>query len=215
MSNYRYVSQGEFYVTTDPNTILVTSGMTDCIAIAFIDKKDPNNRMLSHLDEQILASKENAIKNLQIIEKAFKKQTQAAEFEVYILGGHNELPHRLDPALAELEITITKAVDINEFCDLLNVNKIDSQDKCNIINADATLICNPSLPPDFISYNNYYFDPPLSEEELASGKGLSSLEEQEEYEHFFKMNEEVRASNPELSQRIRTSLVRCQVDPIR
>ncbi len=206
MPNYRYVSQGEYYITTDPNTILITSGMTDCIAIEFVDKANPDKRLLSHLDGAILYNLETGISNLKIIKEAFMEKTHSEDFAIHLLGGQTKLHNYrvLLPALKHLELDITHCVDINEFCQQLNVGR----SRLNLftpISVSATMVCPPSLTPEFISFKPSYFSPSFSEDALVEGKGLSLRTEQTEYHLFERINDRVLSSYPETSRVIRTS----------
>lgn len=153
MPNYRYVSQGEFYITTDPNTVLVTTGMTDCIAIEFVDKANPAKRMLAHLDGAILYNSEIGLSNLKIIKNAFIEKAHSKDFSIHLLGGQLKLHNYrvLLPILKLLELEITQGVDINEFCNQLNAGR----SRFNLfspINVNATMVCPFSLTPEFISF---------------------------------------------------------------
>lgn len=206
MPNYRYVSQGEFYVTTDENTVLITSGMTDCIGIAFIDKTAPKNRAVAHLDGNILYDRETAFSNMNTLKQAFENQTGSTEYEVYLLGGQKNLRNYriLLPVLEDLGINITLLVDINEFCTQRSIGQ-SRYLKFSPFNVDATLVCPAVSIPVFMSYKPSYFDPPLSEDALADGKGLSSKEEQESYALFAQINDKALASDPSLSRVFRCS----------
>lgn len=87
MPVYRYVSQGEYYITSDPEVELITSGMTDCIALAYVDKKDSRKRLLTHLDGFLLTNYETALTNLRKITSEFKEKTNASDFDIFLLGG--------------------------------------------------------------------------------------------------------------------------------
>ena len=87
MKNIRYVAQGEYHITTDANTVLFTCGMTECIAMEFIDKNNPNNRLLTHLDGAILFDETTSKKNTELLVSEFQKMTETEEFDIHLLGG--------------------------------------------------------------------------------------------------------------------------------
>lgn len=212
MINYRFVSQGEYFITSDPDTVLVTSGMTECIAIAFIDKENPNNRLLAHIDGQILYSDAVALANLSKIQEEFKQQTNAQIFSIYLLGGQHNRRNNLilQRTLQTLGLFATNFTDINQFC--ADQNQIRHHkgtmffSKVNPMTANATLICDSSdNEPNYILYQATAFSPPLSESQLESGQGLHSATEKEEYALFAKINDEVLKSYPSLAQKFRTS----------
>lgn len=206
MPNYRYVSQGEFYVTNDSDTILVTSGMTDCIGIAFIDKVNPAKRAVAHIDGMILYNEETALSNMKLLKQVFENKTESSDYDVFLLGGQKRLRNYrlLLPTLTALGVTPAKITDINEFCAEQNLGQ-SRYYKFSPINANATLICSPTKTPEFVSYKSSYFNPPISEDALSKGKGLTSIEEQEEYTLFAQLNEKVLSSDPSLSQVFRCS----------
>ncbi len=204
MKNYRYVAQGEFFVTTDPNTTLVTTGMTECMALAFIDRKNPQNRLLAHLDGQILSNYENTQKNLATLINAFTDMTRTTEFDVHVFGGQRKRRNyrMLLPEMEKARLEITKSLDIHEFCQLYNRTP---RNKINLISACCTLICENSLEPVYTNYDASYFEPKMSEDDLSKGKALLSQEEKEAYEKFFEVNEHVLSSGLGAAQQFRTS----------
>src|SRR5438309_6600560 len=86
MLNYRSIAQGEYFITNDSNTVLITEGMTECIAMAFVDKANSNLRLLAHLDGFLLADRQTASLNLNILINAFTL-AGSTNFEIYALGG--------------------------------------------------------------------------------------------------------------------------------
>ncbi|WED42283.1 hypothetical protein [Legionella cardiaca] len=206
MPNYRYVSQGEFYITTDSETTLVTSGMTECIAFAFIDKENPSLRLLAHLDGQILATPQVALANISHLKTAFQEKTGSLDFEVHLLGGQlNRHNYRmLIPALEKLNLTMTECVDITKFCSTLNVHR-SRFTQFSPMTVNATFICKASLTPELISFNKNHFSPPLSEDELINGDGLEQAGEKDEYLRFLQVNEAILSNDLAASQSIRTS----------
>ncbi|AHE65865.1 hypothetical protein [Legionella oakridgensis] len=204
MKNYRHVAQGEFFVTTDPNTVLITIGMTECIAIAFIDRTNPSNRLLAHLDGQILSDFANAQENLLTLKKAFIDKTKATEFDVYLFGGQRKLRNYriLLPKMHEVQLPITYSLDINEFCQRYNAS---SRTKINPISACCTLICENTLKPLYTNYEANYFVPFMSESDLLEGNGLLERQERDEYKQFIQANEYILSKDPSAAQRLRTS----------
>lgn len=211
MVNYRFVSQGEYFITSDPDTVLVTSGMTECIAIAFIDKENPNNRLLAHIDGQILYSDAVALANLSSLQVEFKQQTNAESFNIYLLGGQHQRRNNLtlQRTLDTLGLSATNFTDINQFC--VDQNQIRHNkgtkffSKVNPMTANATLICESRGEPSYLLYQSKAFSPPLSESQLESGQGLHSTTEKEKYALFAKINDEVLKSHPSIAQKFRTS----------
>lgn len=211
MINYRYVAQGEYFVTSDPDTVLVTSGMTECIAIAFIDKENPNHRLLAHMDGQILYSDAVALDNLGLIQTKFTQYTKAENFDIYLLGGQHQRRNNLtlQRALHTLNLSVTNFTDIHQFCahqnQLLQSKHTKFFTKVNPMTVNATLICSAKNEPDYLLYQSTAFVPPLSEIQLESGQGLCSEKEKEGYALFLEINQEVLKSYPSISQKIRTS----------
>ena len=211
MMNYRFVSQGEYFITTEPETVLVTSGMTECIAITFIDKENPNNRLLAHIDGHILYSDAVALDNLSKIAEEFTKQTNAKSFNIYLLGGNHQRRNNqtLRRVLETLGLSVTNSIDITQFCAEQNKIREDKGgrffSKVNPMNASATLICESNPKPTSLVYQAIAFTPPLSESQLEAGQGLSSATEQQEYALFVKVNDEILKSYPSMAQKFRTS----------
>lgn len=211
MPNYRLVSQGEYFITSDPDTTLVTMGMTECIAIAFVDKANPSNRLLAHIDGQILYNDGIALANLSKIQEEFTQKTNAESFDIYLLGGQCQRRNHLilQKALDELGLAITNLTDINQFC--LDQNQIPLDKgikffaKMNPMNVNAAMVCDSSTKPSYLSYQTTAFSPPLSEPQLESGEGLQSVTEREEYALFTKINDIILQQHPSLAQKFRTS----------
>lgn len=205
MPEYRYVSQGEYYITTDPNTVLVTSGMTECIAIVFISKNSPEKRLLSHLDGYILYNPTIALSNLSVIKSAFEK-TNPQEFEVHLFGGSKNRRNysTLLPLLKKLNLDTTSCIDTQELCAKHNLNLNSKQAYFTPTNITATVICHPNKPPVFTPYEKHHFNLPFSEEALEEGQGLDSNEKQNQYRNFLNINKMI-LNDPGPSRIIRTS----------
>lgn len=217
MPNYQYVSQGEYFITLDPNTVLVTSGMTECIALALIDK-NPANRLLAHIDGYILYNVERAISNLSQIINEFIQKTHSENFKIYLLGGQHKRRNNqtLRNAINALSWDITNFTDINQFCSDRNqmCNQAGAKffSKFNPMNADATMVCAAQPEPRYVTYQPNIFSPSLSESELESGRGLLSEAEQEKYALFSAINSEILKNHPHLAQAFRTSADRQWID---
>ena len=128
MPQYLYVDQGEYFITTDSKTTLVTTGMTDCIAMAFVDKNDKACRLLVHLDGFILNSEENATANLKMIKEKFIFQTKSQDFDIYIFGGQKQFRNYkiLRPVLDALDMQTDNITDVNELCGQLGSARLFS-----------------------------------------------------------------------------------------
>jgi hypothetical protein len=205
MGYYRYVSQGEYYVTADKECTLVTSGMTECIAVSFIDRADPAKRLLAHIDGQILSGSENARRNFEIMIEAFKEKTGSADFDVHLLGGQKGFRNYriLMPVLEAAHVDVKQSVDIHEFCTHINQGRPKLQFFVPT-SASATMICGPEHAPEMITWDNNAFHPPVSEADMERGKSLPSVGEQREQEEFLAINARILSEDPVASQRIRT-----------
>ena len=218
MINYRFVSQGEYFITTDPNIALVTSGMTECIAVAFIDKDNPNNRLLAHIDGQILYSNAIALANLSKITAEFTQQINSENFDLYLLGGQHQRRNNqiLQRTFHVLGLSIINFTDVNQFCADQNQVRYDKGErffsKMNPMSVNATMICVAKKEPIYLSYQVNAFSPALSEHQLESGEGLHSAAEQEEYILFAKINDEILKNHPLVAQEIRTSADKQWID---
>lgn len=203
MPEYRYVSQGEYYITTDPNTVLVTSGMTECIAIVFISKNSPEKRLLSHLDGYVLYNPTIARSNLSAIKSAFEK-TSPQEIEVHLFGGSKKRRNysMLLPLLKKLNLNTTSCIDTQELCTKHNLNSKHAY--FTPMSVTATVICHPDKLPIFTPYAPHHFSPPFSEDALEEGQGLESNEKQNQYRDFLNINK-IILNDPDLSRIIRTS----------
>jgi len=194
MKNYRYVSQGEFYYSDDPNTVLLTTGMTECLGFVLLDKDDPVRRVVSHIDGFILRDTENAVANLKLCIEAFTPRVpKPEEFEIYLLGGqkHLRVCKALFGALEKLGLSITLHIDTNEFCQQLNKN---SKEKFTAINSDLTVFSDGSGKPTFMSFSSKCFEG-HTEDDLESGNGLLSANEKELYQRFIKANDNILRSS--------------------
>lgn len=211
MISYRYVSQGEYFITDDPNTVLVTSGMTECIATEFIDKKNPSLRLLTHLDGLILYNEQIAFDNINKIVDAFKtKNNNNVNFDIYVLGGDKNrrncrlLFEALDKI--NLKMNIAHFQDSADFCKELNSGRNSVSGKSHqfdSMNADLTMVCRPGLKAEFISYTANALGG-FSEDQLIAGDGLSiSANEKEKYTRFLKANKKILDQFPNHSINLR------------
>lgn len=199
----RAIAQGEYYITSDSTLTLLTFGMTECIAVAFIDKANPKNRLLTHMDGMTLSSKMIAKANLEQMIAAFEAETKCTEFETYVLGGRKKFENweNLMAALTDLNIQASKSSDSPEFCKNLNVGK---KYQLNPTNADISLICPPDgTEPLFKSFSTKLFIPRYSMMDLEEKGANLTVDELKSFQEFNKANKIVLEHYPEAAKSVR------------
>jgi hypothetical protein len=85
-----YVDQGQCVISTDPNVTLITTGMTECIGIAFLADGKPPIKALAHLDGHCLNDIETALQNLQKVRSAIKSFGRYHDIKLIAFGGRVE-----------------------------------------------------------------------------------------------------------------------------
>lgn len=201
MPNYRYISQGEYFVTDDADTVLVTSGMTECIAIAFIDKKNNAHRLLTHFDGLILYDTNLASDNVQRLLDNFKSQ----DFYIHVLGGQEKLRNCkiLFETFKKFSLEVTFFEDSNQFC-----KRYRSEAKLSYAigpsSVPITMICPANDKPQFVAFSAKHFDN-FSEDDLIAGKGLPSRQEQQDYVRFVRVNDAILESFADEAKILRRS----------
>lgn len=201
MPYYRYVNQGEFHITQDRDTTLVTEGMTECIAFALVAKTNPSCRLLCHLDGETLESVATAKSNIKKLVDQFQTKTECKEFEIHIFGGQEGFDNcnHLFAALKELSLTHTKFQSSKDFCREQN-KKL--RFPINPTNAQLTMICEVDSKPIFTTFSSKLFLPHMSLSDLEHGKGLPP-DEAEKYLRFVKANENILKHYPIAGQTVR------------
>lgn len=209
MKNIRYVAQGEYHITTDPNTILFTCGMTECIAMEFVDKNNPNNRLLTHLDGAILFDETTSKENTELLVSEFKKITSTKEFDIHLLGGRQSAANiaigninQITNALKNLNLTITTLLTSKDFCDQYNKNK-NRNSQIHMTDGTITLICDAISSPKATAFSSKEFEPQRSITEFESGEGLLNPEERKQYKKFDEANDIAQVSSTQLARKLR------------
>jgi hypothetical protein len=209
MPIYQYVTQGEYFITTDPDTVLLTTGMTECIGFCFIDKQNPNIRLLAHLDGFVL-NQHTAKANIAHMITTFQQHNGAREFDIFCAGGtlgfYNyrtliQTLRTLDFFIPQENITTAK-----DFCEKFKAENIHTLfSTINISSICAAIICPPGPKPLCLNFNPSNTSG-ISHENVCLGRGLNTPEAQQRYEEFYKLNDHILKNHPEISQIIRTSM---------
>ena len=85
--NVIYVDQGQCVITTDPDAILLTTGMTECIGVAFIISGKPPIKAVAHFDGFTLYDSKTAHNNLQSIMSTIQNFRRDFDVQLIAFGG--------------------------------------------------------------------------------------------------------------------------------
>jgi len=216
--NVRSVAQGEYSVTTDPNTVLLTAGMTECLGVCFVSDKNPAHRLVAHLDGFTLSTPEISSNNIKILIDAFEKASGIKNntFHIYVLGGSkfsNNIPNFI-LGLAAHGKNIHKIENSKEFCDKFNSTN-PSYYKINPTNAFMTIVSSANaVEPVFACYKPNLTPANISLEKLEQGSGLTDSLEKENYLRFIKANDLLLSKSGLTDEIVTTIRHSSQVDKI-
>ncbi len=196
--NVRSVLQGEFCVSKDPDTVLITVGMTECVGVCFVNDQNPAHRLVCHMDGFTLCNPEIATNNIKILIEAFEKMLddKINTFRIFALGGNDSSSNipNLKLALKAHGKEIYKLETSKQFCE--RFNSANSATKffrpINPTNAFITLVSDAKEPePNFASYKPDLTPANTSSNQLENGGGVINSAERDKCARFKKANEEL------------------------